>query len=151
MTTSRNPTALSRSESISEGSPRYPTNLRQRLQDNINALDGLAAYRRAQGLPALSVQWGAWGSAGMATEKDTLRRLESQGIMGISDEIGEIAFSSLLSQQQVASEVAKRSLSARTRASSSSVVSTLEVGRDGAGCAAVAMDRVKDKLHHPSP
>lgn len=52
---------------------------------------------------------------------------------------------------QVASEVAKRSLSARTRASSSSVVSTLEVGRDGAGCAAVAMDRVKDKLHHPSP
>ncbi|KAI0177677.1 MAP kinase [Pestalotiopsis sp. NC0098] len=41
MTTSRNPTALSRSESISEGSPRYPSNLRQRLQDNINTLDGL--------------------------------------------------------------------------------------------------------------
>jgi acyl transferase domain-containing protein/short-subunit dehydrogenase/acyl carrier protein len=30
-------------------------------------LDGLAAWRRSQGLPALSVAWGAWGTEGMAT------------------------------------------------------------------------------------
>ncbi|KAI1860322.1 uncharacterized protein JN550_011588 [Neoarthrinium moseri] len=43
MTTSRNPAALSRSESTSEGTARYPvaSGIRQRLQDNINTLDGL--------------------------------------------------------------------------------------------------------------
>jgi NAD(P)-dependent dehydrogenase (short-subunit alcohol dehydrogenase family)/acyl carrier protein len=29
-------------------------------------LDGLAAYRRAQGLPALSINWGPWAEVGMA-------------------------------------------------------------------------------------
>jgi short-subunit dehydrogenase/acyl carrier protein len=29
-------------------------------------LDALAHYRRAQGLPALSINWGTWGEAGMA-------------------------------------------------------------------------------------
>ncbi|KAK9416100.1 hypothetical protein SUNI508_09873 [Seiridium unicorne] len=41
MSNSRNPTALSRSESTSEGTARYPANIRQRLHDNINTLDGL--------------------------------------------------------------------------------------------------------------
>jgi acyl carrier protein len=29
-------------------------------------MDGIARYRRARGLPALSINWGAWGAAGMA-------------------------------------------------------------------------------------
>ncbi|KAH8668414.1 hypothetical protein BX600DRAFT_256238 [Xylariales sp. PMI_506] len=41
MTTARNPTALTRSESTSEGTGHYPNNIRQRLQDSINTLDGL--------------------------------------------------------------------------------------------------------------
>ncbi|KAI0127641.1 hypothetical protein BJ170DRAFT_683474 [Xylariales sp. AK1849] len=43
-TSSRNPTALTRSESTSEGNARYPnsnSNLYQRVQENISSLDGL--------------------------------------------------------------------------------------------------------------
>jgi acyl transferase domain-containing protein/NADPH:quinone reductase-like Zn-dependent oxidoreductase/acyl carrier protein len=32
-------------------------------------LDGLAWYRRAMGLPALSIDWGAWGEVGMAAQR----------------------------------------------------------------------------------
>ncbi|MEZ4867757.1 MAG: type I polyketide synthase [Caldilineaceae bacterium] len=33
-------------------------------------LDGLAHYRRAQGLPALSINWGPWAEVGMAAQRD---------------------------------------------------------------------------------
>jgi NAD(P)-dependent dehydrogenase (short-subunit alcohol dehydrogenase family) len=54
-------------------------------------LDGLAAYRNARGLPAVSVAWGLWGQAsGMAgalAEAD-LRRLERTGIEALSTKEG---------------------------------------------------------------
>jgi len=37
-------------------------------------LDALAHYRKSQGLPALSVNWGTWGEAGMATRFDADER-----------------------------------------------------------------------------
>ena len=36
-------------------------------------LDGIARYRRAIGQPGTSIQWGAWGEAGMAALRE-LRR-----------------------------------------------------------------------------
>lgn len=46
-------------------------------------LDGLARYRRANGLPALSVQWGRWDGAGMAGKLDdnAQRRIDALGIL----------------------------------------------------------------------
>ncbi|MGB8955466.1 MAG: beta-ketoacyl synthase N-terminal-like domain-containing protein, partial [Tumebacillaceae bacterium] len=43
-------------------------------------LDGLAAYRRSLGLPALSINWGAWGEVGMLARED---RDASKGASGL--------------------------------------------------------------------
>ncbi|KAL1521597.1 hypothetical protein AB1Y20_021256 [Prymnesium parvum] len=37
-------------------------------------LDGLARYRRGIGLPGTTIQWGAWGEAGMAASLDAVNR-----------------------------------------------------------------------------
>jgi acyl transferase domain-containing protein/NADPH:quinone reductase-like Zn-dependent oxidoreductase/acyl carrier protein len=47
-------------------------------------LDGLAHARRAQGLPALSIQWGAWAEIGLAARPDRGGRLETQGAKSIA-------------------------------------------------------------------
>jgi NADPH:quinone reductase-like Zn-dependent oxidoreductase/acyl carrier protein len=43
-------------------------------------LDGLAHYRRARGLPAQSIDWGAWGEIGVAARNRVGERLGRQGI-----------------------------------------------------------------------
>ncbi|MFE4580823.1 type I polyketide synthase, partial [Streptomyces chartreusis] len=43
-------------------------------------LDALAAHRRAAGLPATSVAWGAWGETGMATEPGLAAELARRGV-----------------------------------------------------------------------
>ena len=60
------------------------------------ALDGLAHYRRSLGLAGVSIQWGAWTAAGMAAERDTVKRLEAQGISGIDNDLGCNALGSIL-------------------------------------------------------
>jgi len=47
-------------------------------------LDALAQRRRADGLPALSISWGAWGEVGAAVTTGAVERIGAQGI-------GEIA------------------------------------------------------------
>ncbi|TGD89817.1 SDR family NAD(P)-dependent oxidoreductase [Mycolicibacterium sp. CH28] len=44
-------------------------------------LDGLVAARRAQGLPATGVNFGPWGSGGMASSQAALANLSAQGMM----------------------------------------------------------------------
>lgn len=61
-------------------------------------LDALAHHRRAQGLPALSVNWGAWATVGMAASMDTRdkRRLTAMGISAFVPELGTAALGRLL-------------------------------------------------------
>ncbi|MCP3060233.1 type I polyketide synthase [Myxococcus sp. K38C18041901] len=42
-------------------------------------LDALAHLRRAEGLPGLSLDWGAWSEVGAAAEQSLQRRMEQQG------------------------------------------------------------------------
>jgi acyl carrier protein len=53
-------------------------------------LDALASYRRAQGLPALSIDWGAWSGVGMAARLDERdrRRMAERGLDTIAPEEG---------------------------------------------------------------
>ncbi|MEM1366472.1 MAG: SDR family NAD(P)-dependent oxidoreductase [Cyanobacteria bacterium P01_H01_bin.15] len=52
-------------------------------------LDGLARYRREQGLPALSIDWGAWGEVGAALKYQEQGQLKSlAGVEVITPEAG---------------------------------------------------------------
>lgn len=63
-------------------------------------LDALAHHRQAQGLPALSVNWGAWAVVGMAAAMDTRdkSRLEDMGISAFVPELGTAALGRLLDE-----------------------------------------------------
>lgn len=54
------------------------------------ALDGLAHWRRARGLPALSIDWGPWGEVGMAASlsDEHRRRQAEQGFRSLSPDEG---------------------------------------------------------------
>jgi acyl transferase domain-containing protein/NAD(P)-dependent dehydrogenase (short-subunit alcohol dehydrogenase family)/acyl carrier protein len=49
-------------------------------------LDGLAHFRRANGLPALTVDWGAWGETGAAADDEVRRNLERSGMEAMPPE-----------------------------------------------------------------
>ncbi len=64
------------------------------------ALDMLAQQRRADGLPALSIDWGAWASVGMAAALDAhdQQRVAAQGVAMIKPRDGVAVFGQLLSE-----------------------------------------------------
>ena len=51
-------------------------------------LDSLAHHRRALGMPALAINWGAWTEVGLATRSDRVEHLMRQGIMPFTPEQG---------------------------------------------------------------
>ena len=46
-------------------------------------MDALAHHRRSQGLPALSINWGAWAETGAAVDYDVFERIGHQGVSAI--------------------------------------------------------------------
>ncbi|MEP0930312.1 MULTISPECIES: type I polyketide synthase [Cyanophyceae] len=65
-------------------------------------MDGLAHYRHSLGLPALSLNWGAWQDSGMAASLDNRHqaRLKAQGIQAIATEPGLQVLTLALRQSQ---------------------------------------------------
>jgi acyl transferase domain-containing protein len=60
-------------------------------------LDGLARWRQAAGLPALSINWGPWSEVGMAANPENLRLWASLGVQGIPTAKGTALFGQILS------------------------------------------------------
>jgi acyl transferase domain-containing protein/acyl carrier protein len=63
-------------------------------------LDALAHYRRSQGLPALSIDWGVWSDVGSAAQRGADERLALQGVDPISPEQGLDALRTVMSFRQ---------------------------------------------------
>jgi acyl carrier protein len=59
-------------------------------------LDALAHRRRAMGLPALSIDWGAWSDVGIAADRGIDRSVEEHGISAFSPDQGLAALELLL-------------------------------------------------------
>ncbi len=51
-------------------------------------LDALAHYRRAQGLPCMSINWGAWSEIGMAAERKADEQMHKKGLGSIAPQQG---------------------------------------------------------------
>jgi NADPH:quinone reductase-like Zn-dependent oxidoreductase/SAM-dependent methyltransferase len=59
-------------------------------------MDAFAYERRSRGMPALSINWGAWSQIGAAASDEVLSRLKSIGLGSVSPEQGVRLFAALL-------------------------------------------------------
>ncbi|MFB7267101.1 type I polyketide synthase, partial [Streptomyces nojiriensis] len=70
------------------------------------SLDALAEQRRADGLPATVISWGAWAEAGMATDELVAERLRLAGLPGLAPELALSAMHMALTLDETALLVA---------------------------------------------
>jgi acyl transferase domain-containing protein/acyl carrier protein len=64
-------------------------------------LDALGHYRRAAGLPAVSINWGAWAEVGLAAREDRARHLSNQGLVAFTPEQGARLLGGILERNPV--------------------------------------------------
>ncbi|MET9701328.1 SDR family NAD(P)-dependent oxidoreductase, partial [Streptomyces sp. NPDC006529] len=69
-------------------------------------LDALAEQRRADGLPATVISWGAWADGGMATDELVADRLRSAGLPALAPELALSALHTALALDETSSVVA---------------------------------------------
>nr|WP_220140139.1 type I polyketide synthase [Kitasatospora acidiphila] len=69
-------------------------------------LDALAEFRRAHGLTATSVVWGAWGGAGLATGETAQQQLSRNGIPPMAPDLGIKALQQALDHDETVVVVA---------------------------------------------
>ncbi len=63
-------------------------------------LDALAHARRAEGLPALSINWGGWSQAGLAATDQAASQMSALGMRPIPPEAGVLALGAAMSRQE---------------------------------------------------
>ncbi|HWC89949.1 MAG TPA: SDR family NAD(P)-dependent oxidoreductase, partial [Pirellulales bacterium] len=68
-------------------------------------MDALAHHRRGLGLPALSINWGAWSSIGAAVRRDIFDRVAEIGVTAIEPEQGIAALEQLIVRDRVQATV----------------------------------------------
>ncbi|MEK8169481.1 KR domain-containing protein [Streptomyces sp. M19] len=80
-------------------------------------LDGLAVHRRAHGLPAVSLAWGAWAGGGMADRlgDEESRRLAQSGVQALSEETGLALFDASVGRAEPVLMPARFDLAAMAR------------------------------------
>ncbi|MFD7629881.1 type I polyketide synthase [Streptomyces sp. NPDC059851] len=70
------------------------------------SLDALAEQRRADGLPATVISWGAWAEGGMATDELVAERLRAAGLPALAPELALSALHTALTLDETATVVA---------------------------------------------
>jgi acyl carrier protein len=68
-------------------------------------LDSFAHYRRAQGLPALSINWGVWAEVGLAAQAERSERLARRGLIAMTPEEGLAGMAYLFHQEVTQSAI----------------------------------------------
>lgn len=68
-------------------------------------LDMLAQERRKQGLPALSIDWGAWAETGAAVDLGMMQRVAERGMGALRSEQGIVALERLIQSNVVQAAV----------------------------------------------